>query len=211
MTNNTPFHQKHDDKYWNSLYEEIGEAEVPWVKSNFIQEHLDFFKSFKGKEALCIADGTGDNGIELAKMGIHVTATDISTTAIDLATKRAKKENLTNYKVINTGTLEYDFGKKFDLILGIKIQFTEDYTTLHHQMMKLINKNGFIAILGFHPEHLKLKERGPPNKELLYSSDDLKSDFKGMKVIESLDFIFEFKEENINRKQHLVSFICQNE
>jgi hypothetical protein len=212
MTSNLTFEQKHNDQYWNNIYEEIGDGEVPWIKSNFIKEHLDFFKSFVGKEALCIADGTGDNGIELSKMGINVTATDISTTAIDLATKRAKKENLTNYKVINTGTLEYDFQKKFDLIIGIKIQFTEDYTKLHHQMMKLTNKNGFIAIHGFHPEHLKLNERGPPKKELLYSSDDLKSDFKGMKIVEANDYIFEFKDNNnVSRKQHLVSFICQNE
>eukprot|EP01080_Neovahlkampfia_damariscottae_P006527 gene6527-10535_t len=198
-----------DPKAWDELYEDLGGNEVPWIKSKFIEEHLDFFKKFENKECLCVADGNGDNGIKLAKLGINVTATEISTKAIKKAIEQAEELKLTNYKVVETGTLDFDFQKKFDLIVGIKIQFTVEYSKLHEQMKKLLKKNGCIAISGFHTEHFKLKERGPPLVELLYSTEDLKNDFENFKFIETKDYIQEFQYETGNRKQYLVSFIAE--
>ena len=199
-----------DANYWNELYEDVGDSEVPWIETDFIDQHIDFFKTFKNKHCLCVADGTGDNGLKLSKLGINVTATDISTVAIKKARKRAKEQNLTNYQIIETDSLEFDFQKKFDLIVGIKIQFTTEYSKIHSQMKKILKEKGAICIFGFHPDHLKLGERGPPIKELMYTCDDLKKDFEGFKVLEALDYIKEYQNKSGVKKQHLISFIAED-
>lgn len=80
--------------WFDALYQEAaqGKTTVPWaeLKPN---EHLMQWLDRKqmrgeGKSALVIGCGYGDDAEELARRGFHVTAFDISPTAIDMCLRR---------------------------------------------------------------------------------------------------------------------------
>eukprot|EP01080_Neovahlkampfia_damariscottae_P006530 gene6530-10537_t len=104
-------------EFWDFLYEASKYA--PYRPEDFLKNKEEFFKKFEDKQCLCVGDGTCDNGLLLSKLGVNVISTDISKVALEIGNKRAKEFSVEkNFKTIETGTLEYDFGQKFDLIIA---------------------------------------------------------------------------------------------
>ena len=89
------FNQKGDPTGWfETLYREgaAGKSIVPWANLRPNSLVPDFFESHAvpsaGKTALVIGSGLGDDADHLATLGFHVTAFDISETAIRTAKQR---------------------------------------------------------------------------------------------------------------------------
>jgi hypothetical protein len=89
------FNAKSDPLGWfDALYREAesGTTEIPWADLVPNPNLLDFWKSYpqetRGKSALIIGSGLGDDAEQLAAWGYQTTAFDISSTAITATKKR---------------------------------------------------------------------------------------------------------------------------
>ena len=89
------FIQKGDPVGWfEVLYQEAeeGKSEVPWADQRPAPHLIAFWEAHpletKGKAALVIASGLGDDAEQLAAWGFKTTAFDISKTAIEATKKR---------------------------------------------------------------------------------------------------------------------------
>ena len=89
------FNSRGDPTGWfETLYREAekGTAEVPWADLRPNRNLLDFWNEHpqdtRGKSALAVGCGLGDDAEQLATWGFHTTAFDISATAIATARKR---------------------------------------------------------------------------------------------------------------------------
>ncbi len=89
------FHRKGDPTGWfEPLYQEgeAGKSTVPWANLCPNPRLLDFWTAHPqqtaGKTALTIGSGLGDDAEQLTAWGFHVTAFDISETAIRASRKR---------------------------------------------------------------------------------------------------------------------------
>jgi SAM-dependent methyltransferase len=99
------FVQKGDPTGWfEVLYQEAeqGKSIVPWADGEPNSHLVEFWKAHpletKGKSALVIASGLGDDAEQLAAWGFNTTAFDISKTAIE-ATKRRFPKSPVEYAV----------------------------------------------------------------------------------------------------------------
>ena len=89
--------------WFEQLYKEgvAGETEIPWAD----MEPNRFFKAWaeknglkgKGRNALVVGSGLGDDAIYLEQLGFNVTAFDISQTAVDWA-KRLHPESKVRFE-----------------------------------------------------------------------------------------------------------------
>src|SRR5579863_1523500 len=89
------FYRKGDPLGWfEALYREAetGAAEVPWADLRPNSNLLDFWRMHpretRGKQALVIGSGLGDDAEQLASWGFQTTAFDVAPTAISAARKR---------------------------------------------------------------------------------------------------------------------------
>jgi SAM-dependent methyltransferase len=86
--------------WFEALYREAesGTTEVPWADLRPNPNLLDFWKlhpqEARGKSALKIGSGLGDDAEQLATWGFHTTAFDISATAISATKKRFPSTNV---------------------------------------------------------------------------------------------------------------------
>lgn len=83
---------------WEVYYQDEAVERMPWYTEGLDQDVLHAIKEFKIKTSSSLIDigtGPGTQAIELAGLGFTVTATDISSTAIEGARKLSKEAGLT--------------------------------------------------------------------------------------------------------------------
>ena len=148
---------------WNSLYAEMEVEDMPWylpeldpdLKESLIENHIQT-GSF-----LDLGTGPGTQAIELSKVGLDVTGTDISADAI----KKARKLN-ENVKFIQDDILNSHLNVQFDYIFDrgcfhiLPEEKRPDYIL---QVVNLLHHDGFLFLkcfsdknpdTGFGPYHL---------------------------------------------------------
>jgi 2-polyprenyl-3-methyl-5-hydroxy-6-metoxy-1,4-benzoquinol methylase len=135
--------QQNDPTGWfEELYSQAGEdsGQIPWAKLT-VNPHLASWIAKnkiegKGKKALVVGCGLGDDAEALADLGFEVTGFDISPTAIAWCQKRFPDTSV-NYVVSDALQPEAAWSESFDLIL-------ESYTlqavpeSLRQQIMSTI-------------------------------------------------------------------------
>jgi SAM-dependent methyltransferase len=116
------FIRKGDPIGWfEVLYQEAeeGKSEVPWADQRPAPHLIDFWKAHpletKGKSALVIASGLGDDAEQLAEWGYKTTAFDISKTAINAAKRRFPKTSV-EYAVADLFTPPSSWFHNFDFV-----------------------------------------------------------------------------------------------
>ncbi|ABG52858.1 Methyltransferase type 12 [Trichodesmium erythraeum IMS101] len=108
--------------WFDVLYSEAeGNAgKIPWARLTthpYLQKWLDISKlQGKGRTALVIGCGLGDDAEALAKLDFQVTAFDISTKAIAWCQERFPNSSV-NYLVADLLALDAQWHRKFDLVL----------------------------------------------------------------------------------------------
>jgi 2-polyprenyl-3-methyl-5-hydroxy-6-metoxy-1,4-benzoquinol methylase len=170
---------------WNDRYKnnEFAYGKNPNL---FFKEWL---QKFEPQSILMPADGEGRNGVYAAVLGWQVTSFDLSEEGKTKALSLANENNVTmNYVVGDLEQLE--FGKEsFDAMALIYAHFDATRKSLFHQKLdKSLKQGGIIILEAFSKNHLKLNSLnpavgGPRDFDMLYSKEEILSDFKNYEIL----------------------------
>ena len=181
---------------WNGRYskDEFAYGEQP---NNYLKEQLE--KLAIGT-ILFPAEGEGRNAVFAAKLGWTVSAFDISVEGKNKAFRLAEANKVTiDYQVGGLETLNFNPGQ-FDAIALIYAHFPADIKSLYHKTLdKYLRKNGVIIFEAFskrHIDYLSKNEKvgGPKDIAMLFSIDEIKSDFENYEIIELVEKEIELSE-----------------
>lgn len=181
---------------WNDRYskDEFAYGEHP---NNYLREQLE---KLNAGTILFPAEGEGRNAVFAASLGWKVSAFDISAEGKKKALLLAERNNVTiDYRVGDLQTLNYKAGQ-FDAIALIYAHFPADIKSLYHKTLdNYLRKGGFIIFEAFSKGHLDYiskneKVGGPKDIAMLFSIDELKSDFGNYEIIELAEKEIELQE-----------------
>lgn len=183
---------------WNERYrmEEFAYGEQPNL---YLKDQL--LKLNPGT-ILFPAEGEGRNAVFAATQGWHVSAFDISVEGKRKALRLAQANHVSiDYQVGELQNLNYQ-PEQFDTIALIYAHFPAAIKSQYHQMLnKLLRKGGVIIFEAFSKKHLDYIARnekvgGPRELAMLFSIDEIKSDFANYEILE-------LKEEEVELKEGL--------
>jgi 2-polyprenyl-3-methyl-5-hydroxy-6-metoxy-1,4-benzoquinol methylase len=202
---NDAWTQRWDDRY---RQEEFAYGEQP---NNFLKEQLE---KLNAGDILFPAEGEGRNAVFAARLGWTVSAFDISIEGKNKADQFAKSNNVSvNYQVGEIKSLNYP-PEHFDVIALIYAHFPADIKSQYHQILdKYLRKNGLIIFEAFSKKHLDYIARnekvgGPTDINMLFSTDELRSDFPNYEIIELVEQEIELKEGLFhNGKGSVIRFV----
>lgn len=180
-----------DDRYSKA---EFAYGEQP---NNYLKEQLEKLDT---GTILFPAEGEGRNAVFAAKLGWTVSAFDISAEGKNKAFKLAEANKVTiDYQVGELQSLNYSPGQ-FDAIALIYAHFPADIKSLYHKTLDTyLRKNGAIIFEAFSKSHIDYlakneKVGGPKDIAMLFSIDELKSDFANYEIIELIEKEIELSE-----------------
>ncbi|WP_053978316.1 class I SAM-dependent methyltransferase [Mangrovimonas xylaniphaga] len=136
------------------------------------------------------AEGEGRNSVYAATLGWKAHTFDISIEGKQKALKLAEENHVSiDYQV---GLLpELDFpNEHFDAIALVYAHFPTNIRSEYHQLLdKKLKKGGYIIMEAFSKNHLEYRNRnpkigGPGDLALLFSKEELKSDFPNYEILE---------------------------
>ena len=195
---------------WNDRYskEEFAYGEQP---NNYLKEQL---KKLNPGTILFPAEGEGRNAIFAARLGWSVSAFDISIEGKNKALRLAAANNVTiDYQVGELQVLNYAPGQ-FDAIALIYAHFPADIKSSYHKTLsKYLRKNGIVIFEAFSKSHLDYiakdeKMGGPKDIAMLFSIDEIRSDFENYEIIELEEKEIELSEgEFHNGKGSVIRFV----
>ncbi|TGL92758.1 class I SAM-dependent methyltransferase [Leptospira barantonii] len=181
---------------WNERYsqEEFAFGEQP---NEYLKEQLE---KLNAGAILFAAEGEGRNAVFAAKRGWKVSAFDISIEGQKKAFQLADKNQVTiDYRVGELETLKFQ-PEQFDAIALIYAHFPSDIkSSLHKILDSYLRKNGVIIFEAFSKNHAGYlaknpKVGGPTELAMLFSIEELKSDFPNYEIIELTEKEIELNE-----------------
>ncbi len=163
-----------DDRYKDEAF---AYGEQP---NKFLKEQLEKLKPGK---ILFPAEGEGRNAVYAAKLGWTVSAFDISSEGRLKAMKLAEKHDVKiDYQVGELQTLDYQ-PAQFDALALIYAHFpAEIKSAIHKALDQLVKPGGHLIFEAFSKRHLEYLSRnekvgGPKEIDMLFSIDEIRSDF----------------------------------
>ena len=166
--------------FWDNRY--AGEAFAYGTSPNtFFKNQLE---RFSPGNLLLPAEGEGRNAIFAALKGWNVIAFDQSEMAKRKAMQLAKQNKLhIEYEVCD----QADFSSKenfFDCVALIFAHMPPDHRkNFHQKMYGFLKPGGTLILEGFEKQQINNTTGGPKNIDLLFSSEELLSDFNSLKNI----------------------------
>ena len=170
---------------WNERYG--GKGFVYGTKPNeFFKQQIDDLTPGK---LLLFGEGEGRNAVYAASKGWDVLALDWSEKAREKALALARQNNvLFSYEVGNFLDIPVEH-HSFDAVALIYIHMEEEgREKLHKKAITSLKRGGMIILEAFDKEQLGKTSGGPQNLNVLYSLEDIVTDFQ------DLDFKFFAKE-----------------
>lgn len=160
--------------FWNKRYstKEFAYGEAP---NQFVLEELG---KLKPGNVLFPAEGEGRNAVYAATQGWEVTAFDPSKEGKKKADFLASKHNLDiDYQI--AGYEHVDFEKEsFDCIVLVFAHMPPSKRNeWHKKLSSFLKPGGVIIIVGFSKDQIKRKTGGPQNIDMLFSEEELNTDF----------------------------------
>ncbi|AAN50203.1 class I SAM-dependent methyltransferase [Leptospira interrogans] len=181
---------------WNERYnkEEFAFGEQP---NEYLKEQLE---KLKIGTILFPAEGEGRNAVFAAKLGWNVSAFDISIEGKKKAFRLAEANQVKiDYQVGELQTLDYR-SEQFDAIALIYAHFPAEIKSYYHKTLsQYLRKDGLVILEAFSKKHIHYvlkneKVGGPRELEMLFSIDEIKSDFENYEIIELEEKEIELKE-----------------
>ena len=181
---------------WNERFgnEEFAYGEEP---NDCLKEQL---QKVSPGTILFPAEGEGRNAVFAARLGWTVSAFDISIEGKKKALKLAEANGVKiDYQLGEIENLNYK-PEQFDAIALIYAHFPADIKSLYHKTLdKYLRKGGLIIFEAFskkHVEYIKKNEAvgGPKDIDMLFSFEEIKSDFSNYEIIELSEKEIELKE-----------------
>ena len=146
------------------------------------------------------AEGEGRNAVFAATLGWTVSAFDISVEGKQKALRLAETNNVViDYQVGELQTLGYAT-EQFDAIALIYAHFPAAIKSLYHKTLDTcLRPGGFIIFEAFSKNHLDYIARneavgGPKEEAMLFSTDEIQSDFANYEIIELVEKEIELSE-----------------
>lgn len=173
-------------KRWDERYrsEAFAYGEQP---NMFLREQLE--KLTPGA-ILFPAEGEGRNAVFAAKLGWKVSAFDISVEGKKKAGQLAEANRVTiDYQVGELQALNYQ-PEQFDAVALIYAHFPADLKSKYHKTLGLyLRKGGLIIFEAFSKSHIDYLARnqkvgGPNDLGMLFSTEELKSDFTNYEILQ---------------------------
>jgi SAM-dependent methyltransferase len=181
---------------WNERFSksEFAYGELP---NTYLKEQLE---KLPVGTILFPAEGEGRNGVFAATLGWQVSAFDISAQGRNKAQVLADKNKVTlDYQVGELQSLNYA-PEQFDVIALIFAHFPADIkSSIHQELNTYLRKGGIIIFEAFSKNHIKYnsnneKVGGPKEIAMLFSIEEIASDFPGYEIIELAEKVVDLNE-----------------
>ncbi len=181
---------------WNERYksEVFAYGEAP---NEYLKEQL---KKLDPGILLFPAEGEGRNAVFAATLGWKVYAFDISNEGKNKALRLAAANKVSiDYRVGELQDLDYKSGQ-FDALALIYAHFPASIKSfLHRSLDQFIKKKGIIIFEAFSKKHIEYVTRnekvgGPKEIDMLFSLDEIRSDFSNYEILELEEKEIELKE-----------------
>ena len=157
---------------WNERY-----AQKEYV---YGKEPNEFFKQellkHKSGKILLPAEGEGRNAVYAAKLGWDVYAFDSSSEAIKKAEQLAS-ENKVEIEYILSSFENSDYPNAFFDLIGLFYVHTFSRDVNHKKLIRFLKPKGTVILEGFSKEQINNNTGGPRKIEMLFSEEELQSDF----------------------------------
>ena len=143
--------------------------------NQFFKEQIEHLEPGK---VLFVGEGEGRNAVYAASKGWAVDAVDISGEAKKKADKLAEESGVEiNFKVADIADYS-PADSNYDLIVFIYFHVMPDLREeSHSKMLKSLKPGGRIVLECYEKDQLKYNSGGPKNEKILYSLEDVYSDF----------------------------------
>ncbi len=142
-------------------------------------------KIMKPGRILLPGEGEGRNAVWAAEQGWEVTAFDQSYEARSKALKLAQENNVEIDYLIKDIRCYRDESEKFDVIAMIYLHMPSEYrANVHKEIISLLKPGGCFILEAFSKAQISKKSGGPKDLDMLYSAEELKSDFSDLKIME---------------------------
>lgn len=167
--------------FWNQRFSEPGHA-YGTEPNAFLASNKQYLKP--GMKALAVADGEGRNGVWLVGQGVDVLSVDASEVGLRKTRELAQGRGLTIHTELADLTRWAWPKNAFDIVAAIFIHFPPEHRARMHEKMRQTLKPGGVLIMeAFTPEQLKYKSGGPQVKEMLYTAEMLRTDFRADEIL----------------------------
>lgn len=190
-------------EFWDGKYA-VREFVYGKLPNDYLREQLE--KLSVGK-ILLPAEGEGRNAVYAATLGWAVSAFDISTEGKNKALLLAKSENVSiDYQVGELESLTYT-DNQFDVVALIYAHFPSQIKSLYHKKIdKYLRKGGFVIFEAFSKKHIDYnsideKVGGPKDINMLFSIEEIKSDFENYEILELEEKIIHLNEGLLHNGQ----------
>lgn len=155
--------------------------------NSYLKEQL---KNLPVGSILFVGEGEGRNGVYAAKLGWKVSAYDLSVEGKKKAERLARKHNVqVEYKVGELHELDYQ-KEQFDAIAVIFTHFHSKLrASMHTELSGYLRPGGYIIMEVFSKKQIDYQVEGdsgggPKNIDMLYTLEDIQSDFENFKFVE---------------------------
>ena len=144
-------------------------------------------------DILFVGEGEGRNAVYAASIGWNASAYDISSEGKKKALQLASKHNVNiDYHVGDLQDLNYE-REQFDVIAFIYTHFPGETRSMIHKVLSLyLRPGGTVIMEAFSKKQIKNQIKsdgggGPKNIDMLYSLEDIRSDFENFKIKELIE------------------------
>ena len=183
--------------FWNARYSEPGFA-YGTEPNGFLVSQKRYLKL--RMKALAVAEGEGRNGVWLAQQGLDVLSVDGSEAGLRKARELAKSRG------VSIGTEVVDLTRwrwpkhEFDIVAAIFVHFMPEFrVSMHTKMLRALKPGGVLIMEAFTPEQLRYNTGGPPVKEMLYTSNMLRQEFREGEILQLEETLADLSEGPYHR------------
>ncbi len=131
---------------------------------------------YKPGKILLPAEGEGRNAVYAAKLGWEVFAFDSSSEAIKKTEKLAIDNNV-KIKYKRSAFEDADYPNDYFDVIGLFYAHTFSRAENHKKLIRFLKPQGIIILEGFSKEQINNNTGGPRKIEMLFSEEELQSDF----------------------------------
>lgn len=170
---------------WDERYrqEEFAYGELP---NQYLKEQLN---KLPVGQILFPAEGEGRNAVYAATLGWTVSAFDISIEGKHKALRLSEAKGVKiDYQLGDLNSLHYQPGQ-FDAVALIYAHFPAEFKSQYHKTLDRYLKAGCLVIFeAFSKKHLDYiakneKVGGPKDLDMLFSSEEISSDFSNYEIL----------------------------
>ena len=140
-----------------------------------------------GQRALALGDGEGRNGVWLGRQGLDVTSLDWSARGLAKALALASRHGIV-LETVAADLTRWDWPQGcFDLVAWIFVHLpSDDRALVAQRAVDALAPGGLLVLEGFSPAQEGRRSGGPRDPALLWTADEARHLFGGLRLLECL-------------------------